>query len=91
MDIEFDKDKNEWNVEVRGIPFDLVEEFNFFTASFEIDDRKNYGETRVRSLGFIKDRLYSLVFTERNEKMRVISLRKANYRERNKYEKESKS
>lgn len=91
MDIEFDKIKNELNIEMRGISFELAEEFDFSTASYEIDDRKNYREIRMRALGFIGDRLYSLVFTERGEKTRIISLRKANLRERKKYEKESKS
>jgi len=42
-------------------------------------------------LGFIKDRLHSVVFTPRNGKPRVISLRKANKREVSRYEKAIKA
>jgi hypothetical protein len=38
-------------------------------------------------LGFIEDRLHSVVFTPRDGKPRVISLRKANKREVKRYEK----
>lgn len=76
---------------MRGISFELAAELDFSTAIYEADNRKNYGEKRTRALGFIGDRLYSLVFTERNEKLKIISLRKANSRERKRYEKESKS
>ena len=91
MSIEFDSVKNKWNVEVRGISFERVEAFNFASACYQIDAQKDYSEERIKALGFIGDRLYSLVFTERGENIRVISLRKANARERKKYEKESKS
>lgn len=91
IDIEFDEGKSNWNVEVRGIAFELAEEFEFDTACYEVDNRKDYGEERIRALGFIRGKIYSLVFTLRNEKVRVISLRKANSRERKKYAKENKS
>lgn len=91
MAIIFDHTKNEQNVEKRGISFIRAEEFDFTTAFYEVDKRKDYGENRIKALGFIGDRLHSLVFTERGDDIRVISLRKANQRERKKYEKEAKS
>jgi uncharacterized DUF497 family protein len=64
----------------------LVAEFDFGSAVFAADTRKDYGEDRTRALGFIADTLYALVFTVRNGAIRVISLRRANRRERARYE-----
>ena len=50
------------------------------------DTRKEYPERRFQALGYIGDRLHMLVFTPRNSKVHVISLRKANPREVRRYE-----
>lgn len=52
----------------------------------ERDRRKDYGELRFQALGFIEERLHMLVFTPRGADTHVISLRKANKREVNRYE-----
>jgi uncharacterized protein len=62
-----------------------VEGFEFDTALVIIDDRRDYGEVRYRALGMIDHRLHALVFTGRTGKTRVISLRRANDRERRNY------
>ena len=51
-----------------------------------VDDRRNYGEVRWRAFGPNNDRLHVLVYTIRNSSLRVISLRKANDREFDFYE-----
>ena len=84
MDIEFDRDKNKRNVNLRGISFDLVKNFDFVSA-IEVKQMID-GEIRYFALGYISKRLYALVYTLRGSKLRVISLRKANQREVNKYE-----
>jgi uncharacterized DUF497 family protein len=84
--ISFDPAKNERNIAERGIPFDLVEEFEWDTALVAEDLRKDYGEHRFQALGLIAWRLYALVFTPRAGKVHVISLRKANPREMKRYE-----
>jgi uncharacterized DUF497 family protein len=66
---------------------DLAENLDWATALIWVDTRKDYGERRYCVLGFIEDRLYSVVFTPRAGEPRVISLRKANKREVNRYEK----
>ncbi len=63
----------------------MVKEFNFASAIYTIDTRKDYGEVRTRALGFVGDKLYALVFTMRGSALRVISLRRANRKERNRY------
>jgi uncharacterized protein len=50
------------------------------------DERHDYGEARYCALGHIHHRLFSLVFTPRDGAVHVISLRKANRREVNRYE-----
>lgn len=51
-----------------------------------IDDREDYGEIRIRALGFLDGRLYSLVFAQEGEDIRAISLRKATRHEEEEYE-----
>lgn len=81
MEIEFDPSKSERNAQERGLPFSMVDEFDWATALVAEDDRADYGEARMFALGFIGDRLHALVFTMRGEACRVISLRRANDRE----------
>ncbi|MGH8455960.1 MAG: BrnT family toxin [Stenotrophobium sp.] len=91
MKIEFDPVKNERNIMLRGLPFQLAAGFDFETAQFCVDTRKDYGETRIQARGFVADRLHVLVFVESPRGIRVISLRKANKREVKRYEKETQS
>lgn len=52
------------------------------------DMRHDYGETRMVALGPIGERLYCVVFVDRETDRRIISLRKANQREFDYYEQE---
>jgi uncharacterized DUF497 family protein len=89
MEISFDSVKDARNKTERGLSFESVAEFDFESAYFEVDDRHNYGETRIRALGFFDGRLHALVFVETETGIRVISFRKANSREVKRYEKAS--
>ena len=86
MDIEFDPTKSEVNAQQRGLPFEAVYEFEFDSAMFAEDLRKDYGKMRIQALGLIRGRVHVLVFTEALTGIRVISLRKANKREVKRYE-----
>nr|WP_087657309.1 BrnT family toxin [Caballeronia terrestris] len=55
-----------------------------------VDSRRDYGEVREVGYGPIESRLYCVVFTQRVLSLRIISLRKANYREVDRYVQESK-
>ena len=88
--IGFDPTKNAINTACRGLPFELVEQLDWAYALIEEDTRKAYGERRFQVLGFIGERLHALVFTPREGKVHVISLRKANSREVNRYAKTPK-
>lgn len=86
MEVSFDLIKNTLNIELRGLSFERAAEFEFATAWIVVDDRKDYGETRYRAIGFLSERLHALVFTETQCGIRVISFRKANQREERLYE-----
>lgn len=91
MEIEFDTNKDEANIRLRGLSFERVVNFDFETAVYRQDSRRDYGETRIRTLGFLDGRLHALVFTETSKGIRVISFRKANKREVKTYEQETQS
>jgi uncharacterized DUF497 family protein len=91
MRIEFDSNKNDTNIRDRGLSFEKAVNFDFEHAVFTQDVRRDYGETRFRALGYLDGRLHTLVFTEAAEGIRVISFRKANKREVQLYEQETKS
>jgi uncharacterized DUF497 family protein len=85
MRIEFDVDKNEKNIQERGISFEQVHDIEWETAHIVDVTKPEYGERRWRVWGMIRGRLFVLIFTKRDNTMRVISLRKANDREWRKY------
>lgn len=87
MFVSFDPTKNATNIATRGLPFELIEQLDWATALIAEDTRKAYGERRFQVLGIIGDRLHAVVFTPRDDKVHVISLRKANSREVNRYAK----
>ena len=86
MGITYDPAKNARNVKERGLSFERAADFDLATAIYVVDERKDYGEKRVRSLGFLDGRLHALVYTVRDRDVRVISLRKAKKREVERYE-----
>ena len=77
----WDERKRASNLRKHGVDLAIVRDFDFATALVLRDDRKDYGEDRFRAYGAIRGRLYALVFTRRDGKVRVISLRKSNARE----------
>jgi len=83
--IFYDPAKNQRNVRDRGLSFDSVAEFDFESALFAADERRDYGEARYVAVGLLGARLHVLCFSETPEGIRVISFRKANAREVSRY------
>ncbi len=83
---EWDEDKALKNLKIHGVPFSDVTRFEHETAMYIRDNRRDYGEVRMVAIGFIGFRVSVLVYTVRNDNIRVISLRKANKREISAYE-----
>lgn len=91
MLLEFDDAKSARNVKERGIGFERFAEIDFDSAVTIEDRRRNYGEQRLRVLAYIDGRLHVATITPRGERIRVISLRRANKREERTYAKERQS
>lgn len=85
MRFEFDPVKSAKNERERGLPFAAAARL-FESDRLEWEDRrKDYGETRLNTLGEIEGRVFCASFTRRGEAIRIISFRKANTRETRRY------
>jgi uncharacterized protein len=80
-----DEAKRAANIAKHGIDFTAAEHFAWKTAVITIDRRRDYGEIRETALGTIARRLHVLIFTRRDQDIRISSLRKANDREEKVY------
>jgi len=85
MDITFDPAKDLSNQRKHGVSLSEAEEFEWNDALVREDNRREYGERRMIALGYIDVRLYCVVYVDRINERRIISLRKANSREVNLY------
>jgi uncharacterized DUF497 family protein len=89
MKFTYDSAKNDSNLTKHGLPLSDAKLLDWDSAISYIDSRKNYGEERLVALAPIKQRLYFVVYVELKMSKRIISLRKANVREVERYEKEN--
>jgi uncharacterized DUF497 family protein len=85
MRVTYDPGKSTRNEELRGLPFELAKQFDWNCAQLIEDTRKDYNEQRIQALGYIGEHLHVMVFTPRDGAVHVISLRRANRRERTRY------
>lgn len=83
--ITFDPAKNAANLAKHGVALATAQELDWDTAICWPDTRRDYGEARMAGIGYIGQRLYSVVYIDRADSRRVISLRKANLREEKRY------
>ncbi len=85
MRIEYDPTKRNTTLHDRGLDMaDAGAIFDGPTITIE-DDRREYGETRYISVGFLVGRMVFVAWTLRGDARRIISLRKANTREQEIY------
>jgi uncharacterized DUF497 family protein len=85
MIFEWDAAKSVKNARERGLPFDVAMAM-FDGPTLEIpDDRRDYGERRIRAIGVVRDVALVCVYSDRSEARRIISLRVANRKERHAY------
>jgi uncharacterized DUF497 family protein len=88
MEITYDPAKRARTLAERGLDFeDAVNVFIGSTLTLQ-DDRRDYGETRYQTFGLLNERLVALVWTPRGEVRHIISMRKANEREQEKFRRE---
>ncbi len=86
MQISYDQAKRDWTLKERGVDFDetpLVFAGLQYTMQ---DDRQDYGEIRYITVGFLRGRMMVIVWTARGQARHIISFRRANDREKEKYE-----
>mgnify|MGYP003346814144 FL=1 len=82
MNFEFDQDKRDKTLLERGLDFARASEV-FARVHFTGQDaRVEYAEDRFITVGWLDKRLIVLVWTPRGEARRIISMRKANDREK---------
>ena len=78
MGFEWDENKRAENIGKHDL--DFVDAWQIFDAPMlvDIDSREDYRETRYFGIGFLKNFVVALVFTEPDEQtIRIISLRRA--------------
>lgn len=81
MRITFDPRKRAATLIERGLDFaDAGDVFSGSTVE-GIDDRFDYGETRIVTVGRLRGRMVIVVWTQRGDARHVLSMRKANERE----------
>ena len=84
---DWDEDKRQETLDVRGLDFALAYEIDWRTATHRRSDRLD--ELRYSSFVSIEGRIHNVVWTPRGHFTRIISLRKANRRETAQYAKET--
>lgn len=85
MKVEFDPAKREWTLLARGL--DMADAGEVFDGPYlsARDDREDYGEARYSTVGYLEGRMVFVIWTQRGDALRVISMRKANGREERQY------
>ena len=87
MKFKWDEEKNTENIRKHGL--DFADAWQIFDALMltALDTREDYGEDRFIGLGFLKNFVVVVVYTESDEgTTRIISLRKALKHESERFE-----
>ena len=86
MKLTYDPEKRATILAKRGLDFDdAVQVFAGATLTVD-DDRYDYGERRHQTLGRLNDRVVMVVWTQRGDARHIITMWKANDREKERYE-----
>lgn len=90
VEFEWDNNKAAANWRAHGVTFEqAVNAFSDHFAIEWIDDRKNYGEERINLLGMWDGVILHVSYTERGERIRIISARQAEKHEQDHYYREN--
>lgn len=85
MKITYDPVKRDWTLRERGLDFEQAAQV-FAGPTIDIPDlRRDYGERRINSVGHLNGRMVIVCWTPRGEARHVMSMRKANEREKARY------
>ena len=87
MEFDWDENKNQINIKRHGFDFSDAHKVFDHPMLVNLDTREDYGEDRWIGIGLFEMRVVVLVFTEANEeKIRIISFRKAIKDEQKRFE-----
>jgi hypothetical protein len=87
---EWDDEKSAVNLRNHGVSFqDAVLAFRDTFGVERIDSRDDYGEQRVNLLGMCGEIMLQVTYTEREDRIRIISARRAEKYEREDYHREN--
>ena len=87
MNFVWDEAKSEACFKERGFDFAYAAQAFFDPDRIvHADNRHSYGEDRYQVMGRIEQRVFLVVYTQRQHATRIISARKANLREVRNYE-----
>ncbi len=95
MGCEWDARKSEKNLQERGFDFEIASAIFNGAVLIKEDTRKDYGERRFVAIGQAGGVAFTVAFTRRSSKdgetvFRIISARRSNKKERERYEKNIK-
>jgi uncharacterized DUF497 family protein len=82
MKISFDPAKRDLTLRRRGLDFVRADELFAGRTATIVDDRRDYGETRLITAGHLDGRLVVMVWTQRGEARHVISMRHCHAKEK---------
>jgi uncharacterized DUF497 family protein len=85
QEFEWDENKRQANIEKHGIDFAKIAPIFTHPIIERVDNRHDYGETRMILLGIVDNRVICVVYTLRGFVCRIISARKANRNEQRTY------
>jgi uncharacterized DUF497 family protein len=87
LKFEWHDAKAEANLQAHGVSFELAKTvFNDAFAVERLDDREDYDEERLVVIGMAEgNTMLYVAFTERDERIRIISARRATPREQDDY------
>ena len=86
MEFEWDPTKAEANLRKHRVSFlKAMKVFDDPSRQEQLDASSNYGEDRWITLGLVEQKVLHVVSTQRKEKVRLISARKATSNERRIY------
>jgi uncharacterized protein len=82
MDFDWHDAKHERNIRERGFGFDFAALIFLGRVLSQVDDRADYGETRIKAIGEVDGIVLTVIYTDRDDVRWIISARKANRKER---------
>ena len=87
VEFEWDDEKADRNLRDHGLSFEDAVPVFLDPYRLEVeDDREDYGETRYYTIRMVNDVVLAVIFTWREECVRIISARKATKPEQRKYD-----